>query len=272
MKINHWFEVINKRSGRTYYANLDVDLQLSPEVLLNDLNELVDYLTNRFEKDQVNLMGHSWGTVLGSLYIAEYPEKVSTYISIGQNVNFLAGESLAVEEAKRLAAKDGNEEYIEELSAIHNKFVAAKDYEDFNINDLMNLRTLTFQYLPSDNLVSTLPMIWVGASSPDMSIIDLKWYMKTMFQRDEFVEIQKPLIDYLFYGFNSYENELKYEVPVYFISGDDDWITPYPLVLEYYETIKAPDKEMILLENTGHSPFQDDPEAFSSAVKSLLKR
>ena len=54
---------------------------------LADLDALVDYLCERFSKDQVIIIGHSYGTKLGSRYVLAHPEKVSAYIGIGQSVN-----------------------------------------------------------------------------------------------------------------------------------------------------------------------------------------
>lgn len=258
--------------GRTYYANrdLDVETELSVEILINDLNELVDYLIDRFGQDKIIIMGHSWGTVLGSLYIKEHPGKVSAYIGIGQTVNMSAGEALAVKKANKLAIKDGNEEYIKKLSVLFNKFSTTKGYDDFDFSKFMSMRSLTSQYLSSDNLISTLHTIWLGISSPYMSIWDMKWSIKPIFELEKYLEIEKPLLEYIFFEFNLYEHGMEYEVPVYFISGDCDWITPYPLVEEYYDSVKAPDKGMILIADAGHSPFIDNPKAFCAAVKSLL--
>ena len=103
-----------------------------------------------------------------------------------------------------------------------------------------------------------------------MSIRDIKWFLKPNFQFEEFHEIEKSLFQYMFFDFNLYEQEIEYEVPVYFISGDWDWITPYKLVEEYYQSIKAPKKEMILIEDAGHMTFMDNPKGFTKAVKRVL--
>lgn len=258
--------------GRTYYANpnLEIETELSVEILLNDLDEIVDYLTNRFDQDKVIIMGHSWGTVLGSIYVKDYPEKVSAYIGIGQTINMLAGETLAVERANKFAVEDGNKEYINKLSILFNKFSEAEDFDSLDFRSFMNMRNLTSQYLSSDTLTSTIHTMWLGISSPNMSILDIRWFLKPIIQLEEYIKIEKPLLEYSFFSFNLYDHGMEYEVPVYFISGDKDWITPYPLVQEYDASIKAPDKEMILLANVGHIPFIDNPGAFNDAVKRVL--
>ena len=66
--------------GRSYYRNVAVDPDndtLSFDAQLADLDALVDYLHDRFDKDKVIIMGHSYGTMLGSRYVLAHPEKVS---------------------------------------------------------------------------------------------------------------------------------------------------------------------------------------------------
>ena len=76
--------------GRSYYRNVNIDPDnetLSFDAQLADLDALVDYLCERFSQDQVIIIGHSYGTMLGSRYVLAHPEKVSAYIGIGQSVN-----------------------------------------------------------------------------------------------------------------------------------------------------------------------------------------
>ena len=67
--------------GRTYYAN-GCNANADTDLLVNDLNVIVEYVKERFGKDNVIIGGHSWGTVIGSIYVQKYPENVSCYIGI----------------------------------------------------------------------------------------------------------------------------------------------------------------------------------------------
>ncbi|MEG0692117.1 MAG: alpha/beta fold hydrolase [Oscillospiraceae bacterium] len=62
--------------GKSHMKNssLNVDTELSTEILLADLDELVDYLRDKFEQDKVIIMGHSCGTLLGSKYALDNHE------------------------------------------------------------------------------------------------------------------------------------------------------------------------------------------------------
>ena len=102
-------------SGRTYYRNESDNENVTMEILLQDLNKLIQYLKQRFGKDQIIIMGHSWGTILGVTYIKEYPENVSQYIGIGQCINFNEGKLYSGRKALEIAKEKNNVKDIAEL-------------------------------------------------------------------------------------------------------------------------------------------------------------
>lgn len=63
----------------------------------------------------------------------------------------------------------------------------------------------------------------------------------------------------------------EYQVPVYYILGDSDWVTPYIKAQRFFETIKAQKKICIAIGNSGHMPMLHNTEEFCKAVLSVLK-
>ena len=86
---------------------MDIDKEISKEILLANLDELVDYLRDRFKQPQVIIMGYSWGTLFGSKYVLENPNKVCAYIGLGQVISFKEGYVYSAIEA----IKKANENY-----------------------------------------------------------------------------------------------------------------------------------------------------------------
>lgn len=60
-----------RNAGKTYEAN--DPKKVAPTVtvtqMLADTLEVVRYLTNKYGKEKVVLLGHSWGSVLGSIFL-----------------------------------------------------------------------------------------------------------------------------------------------------------------------------------------------------------
>ena len=61
--------------------------------------------------------------------------------------------------------------------------------------------------------------------------------------------------------------QTNYKVPVYFISGTDDWNCSYKVMAEYASSIGA---DYLLIEHANHTVQHDKPEEFTAAVKKFL--
>jgi pimeloyl-ACP methyl ester carboxylesterase len=54
----------------------------------------------------------------------------------------------------------------------------------------------------------------------------------------------------------------EFEVPIFFVSGKHDWQVHYEMSADYFEQISAPHKEMLMLENSAHAAYIDEPGRF----------
>ena len=263
----HWDQ---RGCANTYYRNKNAE-RPTLELLLSDLDELVDYVRTEFDEEKVVIIGHSWGSVLGSLYVGEHPEKVSHYVSIGQVVDTMRGEELAMLEAVRLATEAG---HLDTAVEIRESFDRVMAMPELDIAEFFQLRSLTTAELPSGNALSQSELTLMCLFSPDTTLADFRWFNLASADFDTYFYSNAQLAAVLFLdgGISIYEHITEFEVPVTFISGDCDWITPYTEVERYYNDITAPQKEYILLENLGHSPYLDNPELFTQALLYALSR
>jgi pimeloyl-ACP methyl ester carboxylesterase len=71
-----------RAAGKSYRE--DISNTLTTEQLVADTVELTNVLRARFHQDRIYLVGHSWGTYLGMLVIAQHPELYHAYVGIGQ--------------------------------------------------------------------------------------------------------------------------------------------------------------------------------------------
>jgi pimeloyl-ACP methyl ester carboxylesterase len=104
--------------GKSYSPGIDAQ-SITLEQLLSDTRELISMMRERFQTDAVYLMGASWGSVLGVFTASDYPELLHGYIGVGQFVNAERTMRLAHAAALNKATELGNQEAIDELSAIH---------------------------------------------------------------------------------------------------------------------------------------------------------
>ena len=258
--------------GRSYYRNAEEDPKnetLSFTSQLSDLDALVDYACDRFGQEQVIIMGHSYGSVLGSRYSLSHPEKVSAYIGIGQAVNQreYAGEIYSYEDALAKARADGDD--TTEMEASYEKFMA-----DMNLANLMDLRAKVEPYHPQTVTkdISTMAALM----SPILGVDDMRWYSMQLVamldgtRMEHYEELQDKLLSGYMMDFNALETGDTYQMPVLLISGSCDWICPVGLVEKYMDTLTAPKKELHLIEGCGHSPQGQLPEAFCQVFNDWL--
>jgi pimeloyl-ACP methyl ester carboxylesterase len=114
------FTVVNwdqRGAGKSFDRKIPRS-SMTVEQFISDLDELVDAVCERLGANRVAIFGHSWGSVLGVLYAARFPEKVVAYVGSGQIGNWAAAESASYEFAVAEAQRRGNRRAVRKLRAI----------------------------------------------------------------------------------------------------------------------------------------------------------
>jgi pimeloyl-ACP methyl ester carboxylesterase len=71
---------------------------------------------------------------------------------------------------------------------------------------------------------------------------------------------------------NFLSENAKFHIPVLFIQGDDDDVTPTSLVRTYLRQIRAPGKSLVVLHNAGHLAVMAYPDDFLKEMLRFLSR
>ena len=247
-------------SGRSYIKSPYTEISF--DILLNDLDELVDYAAARFNQPII-IVGHSWGTLLGITYAKEHPDKIAGYIGMGQVVSEFEAQRLSSTEAARLAREAENEQNALEIEALYQEFLNEPVSEN---NYAGRLNGVQYEYLPFPIRDVTIPALL----SPDFGWDNLRWELSLGFDIYECFNAMEPLFKAV------YEKTPPDDIsiPVVFINGNIDYSTPAALVQEYAERLTAPKKEVFILQGFGHVLFEDpmdkDLEIFSETLRKAL--
>ena len=248
--------------GRTYFRNKKSDPNnetVSFERSLEDLNEIVEYVKGRFSPSDIILIGHSYGTMLGSKYAFTYPEKISAFIGVGQVVS-MESDIYSYNDALQKAKAAGDD-----TSEMENA------YSIYTQNPtLANLMAIRYYTKPYHKAPKEKNVTWLGLRSSYMGIDDFRWVLKQQSGFEKYTSLNKSLFDYIMVT-DVREYGLNYPVPVGFISGSEDWTTPADCAEQYFDEINAPSKQFIFIEGCGHAPQHDEPKEFAEAVKQILK-
>ena len=248
--------------GRTYYKNKDNDPYNDTatfEQAQADLDALVDYVCDRFQQENVILVGHSYGTMVGSKYAIEHPDKVAAYVGVGQ-MGAGGSDIYAYEDALSIAREKGDDTTA--MIAAFEKYQA-----DATLENMLALRSYVSPYhVPEkeNNYIMT------ALTSPYLGVYDVLWFGKQLGNLSDFVELNSQLFDYISIE-DVYAYGTEYQIPVGFISGSCDWITPVKYTEDYFHTITAPKKEMQLIDGWGHTVPQESPKEFADTLMQVLE-
>ena len=251
--------------GRTYYKNNKI-ANATIDILLSDLDNVVEYLKDRFNKDKIIIMGQSWGTVIGMKYLEKNPHNVAAYFGIGQVTQFALGKLYSAKKASIVAQNQGKTKDADYLNKLYDDFSSVTSMDNINIKKLEKMIIYSDKYLKSRGEMSPFKRITTALFSPHMNFYDAKWFMFASSTKN-IISTQRELMEYLYFGFNIYDIVLPDNVPLFFIQGDCDYITPTDMVQEFYDSIKVNSTDMIIIEKAGHTPFLDNPEVFCESVK-----
>jgi proline iminopeptidase len=107
-------------AGKTYASN-DKELQrrtMNVYQMEQDTLEVVNYLRNRFKREKIFVLGHSWGSVLGLWLAHEHPELIYAYVGVGQVINTEQNEVVGYQDALEEGHKRHNEQAVKTLEPV----------------------------------------------------------------------------------------------------------------------------------------------------------
>lgn len=250
-----------RNSGKTYLLNEDnaeeISKELSTDVLVNDIKEIAEYLTNRFNKEKIIIMGDSFGSIIGSKFVHKYPELTEAYVGSSQIVDAYDGVSSMASYVRSIALENNESNDVKTLD----DFIEVVENRNFNLGEKINdLNEVAGKYVKIDDFQPEF--IKMSLLSPYVSLKDFMYY---------------PKVEKLWSNIN---DELKsldlrkmgkaYEVPIIYIMGENDLRTNI-LTKEYFDSLEAPYKKYIALKGMGHEILLNDSEAFYEAFNESLK-
>lgn len=235
-------------------SGISESAEFSIEAYLNDAKGLIQYLLKRFGKEKLYLVGHSWGSILGSLLAQEYHDYLYAYIGVGQIVYTVEGERISFEFVKDQAEKKRDKKALELLNNL--------TFEPNSFDYLFSQRKLLDKYKGS--LYSmTGNQLFFGDFLHNTEYRLSDWF--------RFIKRNKTSLNMMWHEVAKidFRNVVDFSVPIYFCAGRFDFNTPSQLIEEYFHRIHAPVKELVWFENSGHCPPFEEHEKFNEVLSQI---
>jgi len=240
-------------AGKSYSSKIP-EKTMTIDQFVSDGHELTLVLKKRFSAEKIYLMGHSWGTILGTLLVQKYPEDYYAYIGIGQCVDLERNEAISYQFVLDEAKKRNNKIALSQLQKI-----GPPPYQ--NQSEMMTQRNWLTKFGGAAYQKSSLGwMIKIALEAKEYSAGDFVKFLIGVEYSDKLMWDEIMKVNFL-------NDATRLEVPVYFFEGRHDYNTPWELVQEYYEKLDAPKgKTLIWFENSAHSPNLEEPEQFAEEM------
>jgi pimeloyl-ACP methyl ester carboxylesterase len=242
-----WWE---QRGSGMSYSHKITQQEMTIEQMISDTIAVVYYLRERFNKEKVYVMGHSWGSLLGVLTVQQAPQLFHAYIGIGQVARQLESERLAYTFMLQEFRKANNKKMVRKLEA----FPIDKGGD------------VSFRYLGvrSEGMMKLgIGIMHHCTSMMECVMIVLRYKGYTLNEKFNFSMGNnfslKCLCDFVL------ETDLikqvpELKVPVYVLQGKYDYQVSYTVAKEFAKMVKAPIKGFYTFENSAHSPCFEEPE------------
>lgn len=224
---------------------------------VEDLIALTEYIRDYLNKDKVYIMGHSYGTYLGSLAVNEKPEYYKAYIGIGQMSDLQKAEYYSLEDCIEAAKEKGEEKDVKYLESIKEKVQKGE-----MLTPRKYLRKYRFAEHVDQHTTSTLlKSLFFGPEYNLMDFIKMTYAAIRYAMPLAMQSVKDPLP----------EAVTVVKVPTYFLLGKYDGMTNTKAAKEYFDSLSGDvRRRFFIFRNSAHSPQIEENEAFVNWMRDVM--
>ena len=261
----HHFTVVNwdqRNACKTYLANKSNAAAISQsgtlEDYMADIDAVIAYLHTVYDFEKIILMGFSWGSLIGAEYAKRHGETVSHYIGVGQFIHYIDGLHYSCEWLRKVV-KDAPAD-VEKINAFENSIPDPPQMTPAFMNSLQGFSMLGAKYIAKD-----------GRAFPIKSLLTSPFLR--FGEKMAMVHGNPKLFSGTYQTMLSHDfrNNLHFDMPVLFVSGDEDFVCPNELLAQHFGQITAPQKKNVVIPKATHTCFYDQPTAFLDTIIDFTK-
>lgn len=290
--MENFFTVVNwdqRGAGLSYSPHIAED-SMTLNQFVSDAHDITEYLKKKFDKSRIFVLGHSSGSMIGILLIAQYPEDYQAYIGVGQVYNMAENEIGSYDFALRTALAEAQnnpgdptiKKAVEELQAVgrpnksgyyarpyHKKgYMITEKWVEYFGGALLGKRNINPLYKLIFDPMYLKPDPEMYGNTPESPPVKMKDYAP-LHDGYDFSELlfNDP-------GMRQFDLQAKLsliQIPVYFIMGSNDYDTPVDIIRNHFSNPQFPVKKYIELKNSAHFPFYEEPQKFVQVMHEILQ-
>jgi len=244
-------------AGRSFDPEAD-PRQLTIARHLADLDAVVDHLRRTFGRDEVVLIGHSWGGALGLLYAHDHPSKVAAFVAVAPVVAPRAGQQAEYDFVLSEATRRGDEDALAQLREL-----GAPPYD--TSAEVLAVGQLTDRYGGVFHQAPNRPWLLLSGLFGGLAA---PWEIPRLIRATE-VSLDAMYEELI--GLDLSQSVPSVDVPVFFLLGRYDRRVDARLAARYLESLRAPSKRVIWFERSAHNVPFEEPDRFDDTVLDAVR-
>jgi len=246
-------------AGRTYIRAGSHQPMLTIESMAADGIAVAQYVATELRKPKIILIGQDWGGVLGVRMIRQRPDLFSAFLGTGQTVGMAGTQDALYEYALSHATASHDQKMLDALKQLgpppYNTLERYGQFQDCCRNP----------FWPPDDIAAIDRMKGLLVVTPSLSLGELSGWIKGLRTGEKELDTMLMTMEDL------RKTDTAFSVPVFFIQGEDDNVTPTSLVADYISKIQAPAKKLDIVPGAGHFVMWTHPHEFLNFLREEVR-
>jgi pimeloyl-ACP methyl ester carboxylesterase len=245
---------LDRRGGGASYPELDPTATVTLDTAVADVIAVTETLRRRFHQPKIYLLGHSGGSILSVLAVQRRPDLYAAYIGTGQAVDLAASDRIFYADILAWARSTGRDPLVRTLTAL-----GPPPYRDvYSYEPIMLYENRVYTYAGAQD-----PFDSIGASELNLlqkahTINALLDTWSVLYPRMQGVDLRRDVP--------------RLTVPVYFVQGEHEMRGLAALFTPWWETLRAPVKELTVVPATGHRTMFEQPQRLAEVLDRALRQ
>jgi pimeloyl-ACP methyl ester carboxylesterase len=258
-RLERLFTVVNwdqRGAGKSYKAMADAG-KMNIDQFIEDTRELTLYLLKKFAKTRIVLAGHSWGSAIGALTVAKYPELFHCYVGIGQVANMEEGEAASYGWTLDQAKKRNARRAIKALERM-----GPPPYRGDWRAKMIRERSYVGRFggeVHGCSIGATGLVLGGVLFSREYGLGDRLRYFRGIL--GSIRHLWPQLLEV-----NLFASVPEMKVPVFFMEGRHDHEVPSDIAARYFAALRAPAKELVWFEQSAHMVNSEERDRFNKIL------
>ena len=253
----HFVVVIWEQRGcGKSYPSRKPKSDLTVEQYVSDIVELTEILRARFDEEKIYLVGHSWGTIIGTRAAQAHPDLFHAYVGTAQMVNVRETDQMIYDMVLEHSRETGDTAFARTLQAQGEPpYLGKSPIQPYSTLFGREYSIYEFPNITNEEYRRDGDILMLMLKQPEYGWLDRAYYLLGLMNTFNVVYPQLQEMDFRLDAVNL-------DLPVYIVQGRHDMNNPSQLPEEYFNLLQSPSKQLYFFEESGHGMIWEEADLF----------